>query len=114
MPEPYLVGLDLAGRRVVVVGGGIGGPAAARRACSRPARTSRWSRPEVTPAVEAMATARELRWTARAYRDGDLDGAWYAIACTDDPARQRRGRRRGASARGCSACAPTTPRRAAR
>ena len=25
-------------------------------------------------------------WTARAYRDGDLDGAWYAIACTDDPA----------------------------
>ena len=28
----------------------------------------------------------ELRWTARPYRDGDLDGAWYAIACTDDPA----------------------------
>ena len=32
-----------------------------------------------------MATP-ELRWTARPYRDGDLDGAWYAIACTDDPA----------------------------
>ena len=40
--------------------------------------------PHVTPAVEAMAA--ELRWTARPYRDGDLDGAWYAIACTDDPA----------------------------
>ncbi|GAA1281872.1 uroporphyrinogen-III C-methyltransferase [Pseudonocardia aurantiaca] len=42
--------------------------------------------PEVTPAVEGMATAGELRWTARGYRDGDLDGAWYVIACTDDPA----------------------------
>src|ERR671917_1079416 len=31
-----------------------------------------------------MATARELRWTARPYRDGDLDGAWYALAATDD------------------------------
>ena len=41
--------------------------------------------PTVTPAVEAMATAKELRWTARAYRDGDLDGAWYALAATDDP-----------------------------
>ena len=40
--------------------------------------------PHVTPAVEAMAA--ELRWTARPYRDGDLAGAWYAIACTDDPA----------------------------
>ncbi len=29
--------------------------------------------------------ANELRWTARPYRDGDLEGAWYAIACTDDP-----------------------------
>ena len=41
--------------------------------------------PTVTPAVEGMATARELRWTARPYRDGDLDGAWYALAATDDP-----------------------------
>ena len=40
--------------------------------------------PQVTPGVEGMAP--ELRWTARPYRDGDLDGAWYALACTDDPA----------------------------
>jgi uroporphyrin-III C-methyltransferase/precorrin-2 dehydrogenase/sirohydrochlorin ferrochelatase len=33
-----------------------------------------------------MAGARELRWSVRDYREGDLDGAWYAIACTDDPA----------------------------
>jgi uroporphyrin-III C-methyltransferase / precorrin-2 dehydrogenase / sirohydrochlorin ferrochelatase len=83
MPEPYLVGLDLTGRRVVVVGGGavaqrrIPGLLAAGAAVQVVA-------PHVTPAVEAMAA--ELRWTARPYRDGDLAGAWYAIACTDDPA----------------------------
>jgi uroporphyrin-III C-methyltransferase/precorrin-2 dehydrogenase/sirohydrochlorin ferrochelatase len=38
----------------------------------------------VTPAVEGMATAKELRWTARPYRAGDLDGAWYVLAATDD------------------------------
>jgi uroporphyrin-III C-methyltransferase/precorrin-2 dehydrogenase/sirohydrochlorin ferrochelatase len=85
MPDPYLVGLDLAGRRVVVVGGGtvaqrrVAGLLAAGAAVEVVA-------PEVTPAVEGMATARELTWTARGYADGDLDGAWYAIACTDSPA----------------------------
>jgi uroporphyrin-III C-methyltransferase/precorrin-2 dehydrogenase/sirohydrochlorin ferrochelatase len=83
--DPYLVGLDLAGRRVVVVGGGsvaqrrLGGLLAAGADVEVVA-------PEVTPAVEGMATAGELRWTARGFRDGDLDRAWYVIACTDDPA----------------------------
>ncbi len=82
---PYLVGLDLAGRRVVVVGGGavaqrrVAGLLAAGAAVEVVA-------PEVTPAVEGMATARELVWTSRRYRAGDLAGAWYALACTNDPA----------------------------
>src|SRR4051794_21451267 len=83
MPEPYLAGLDLAGRRVVVVGGG----SVAQRRLVGPLAVGAGGGggpPEVTPAVEAMAA--ELTWTARPYRDGDLDGAWYAIACTDDPA----------------------------
>ncbi|MGH3998441.1 MAG: uroporphyrinogen-III C-methyltransferase, partial [Pseudonocardiaceae bacterium] len=42
--------------------------------------------PEATPAVEAMATATELRWKVRCYTDGDLEGAWYALACSSDPA----------------------------
>ena len=81
--ERYLVGLDLAGRRVVVVGGGT---VAQRRIAGLLAAGADVEvvSPEVTPAVEAMATARELRWTARRYRDSDLDAAWYAIACTDD------------------------------
>lgn len=39
--------------------------------------------PSATPAVEGMAS---ITLSLRAYQDGDLDGAWYAIACTDDPA----------------------------
>ena len=39
----------------------------------------------VTPAVEGMATAGQIAVELRAYADGDLDGAWYAIACTDEP-----------------------------
>jgi uroporphyrin-III C-methyltransferase/precorrin-2 dehydrogenase/sirohydrochlorin ferrochelatase len=81
--DPYLVGLDLAGRRVVVVGGGT---VAQRRLVGLLAAGADVEvvAPEVTPAVEGMASARELRWTARGYRDGDLHDAWYAVACTDD------------------------------
>jgi uroporphyrin-III C-methyltransferase/precorrin-2 dehydrogenase/sirohydrochlorin ferrochelatase len=81
-PEHYLVGLDLAGRRVVVVGGGA---VAQRRLAGLLAAGADVEviAPHVTAAVEGMAN--ELRWTARPYRDGDLDGAWYAIACTDEP-----------------------------
>ncbi|MCO1655815.1 uroporphyrinogen-III C-methyltransferase [Pseudonocardia humida] len=83
MAEPYLAGLDLAGRRVVVVGGGS---VAQRRLSGLLAAGADVEvvAPALTPAVEGMATAGELRWTARGYRDGDLDGAWYALACTDD------------------------------
>jgi uroporphyrin-III C-methyltransferase / precorrin-2 dehydrogenase / sirohydrochlorin ferrochelatase len=81
--RPYLVGLTLAGRRVLVVGGGT---VAQRRlpALLAAGADVEVVAPAVTPAVEGMATARELRWTARPYRDGDLDGAWYALAATDD------------------------------
>ncbi len=83
-PRPYLAGLVLAGRRVVVVGGGT---VAQRRlpALLAAGADIEVVAPAVTPAVEGMATAKELRWTARAYREGDLDGAWYALAATDDP-----------------------------
>jgi len=81
--RPYLVGLGLTGRRVVVVGGGT---VAQRRlpALLAAGADVEVVAPEVTPAVEGMATAKELRWTARPYRAGDLDGAWYALAATDD------------------------------
>ncbi len=81
----YLAGLRLSGRRVLVVGGGT---VAQRRlpVLLQAGADVVLVAPRVTPAVEAMATAGELRWLPRGYADGDLDGAWYALALTDDPA----------------------------
>ena len=87
MPEhpAYPVGLRLTGRRVLVLGGGT---VVQRRlpALLAAGADVRLVAPEVTPAVEAMAEAGELVWQRRGYRPGDLEGAWYALVATDDPA----------------------------
>jgi len=82
----YLVGLRLAGKKVVIIGGGT---VAQRRV---PVLISHGADVHViaraaTPAVEALAEQQPgITLELRDYRDGDLDGAWYAIAATDDPA----------------------------
>lgn len=80
--DAYLVGLRLAGRKVVVVGAGS---VAQRRLGLLIASGAdvHVIAPHATPAVEGMAS---INLQLRPYQDGDLDGAWYAIACTDDPA----------------------------
>jgi uroporphyrin-III C-methyltransferase/precorrin-2 dehydrogenase/sirohydrochlorin ferrochelatase len=83
--KPYLVGLDLTGRRVVVVGAGTVAQRRLPRLIAAGADVLLVA-PEATPAVDAMATAGELNWEIRAYSDGDLDGAWYALACSSEPA----------------------------
>jgi len=82
---PYIVGLRLAGRRVVVVGGGA---VAARRVAGLldAGAAVELVSPHTTPALDALAAAGRITWHARAYRAGDLDGAWYAVAATNDPA----------------------------
>jgi len=83
--EPnYLVGLGLRGRRVVVVGGGTVAQRRLGLLIASGADVTVISR-EVTPAVEGMASSGQLAIESRAYVDGDLDGAWYAIACTNEP-----------------------------
>lgn len=83
-PSPYPVGLRLAGRRVVVLGGG---QVAQRRLPALLAAGARVTlvSPSATPSVEAMADAGELTWERRRYADGDLEGAWYAVVATRDP-----------------------------
>lgn len=78
---PYLSGLVLRGRRVLVVGGGH---VAQRRVPALVAAGARVEvvSPEVTPALEGMGA--EVTLTQRAFRDSDLEGAWYIIAATDD------------------------------
>ena len=83
--DPYLLGLRLGGRRVVVVGGGA---VATRRI---PALLDAGAdivlvSPAVTASLEDLAAAGRIRWEERGYADGDCAGAWLVCACTDDPA----------------------------
>jgi uroporphyrin-III C-methyltransferase/precorrin-2 dehydrogenase/sirohydrochlorin ferrochelatase len=80
---PYPSGLRLAGRRVVVVGGG---QVAQRRIPGLLASGAEVVvvSPEVTPAIEGQVLARELAWVTRGFHDGDLAETWYVIAATDD------------------------------
>ncbi|MFD5122785.1 uroporphyrinogen-III C-methyltransferase [Streptomyces sp. NPDC058385] len=79
----YPVGLRLAGRRVVVLGGG---QVAQRRlpALIAAGADIHLVSPTATPSVEAMADSGELTWSQRPYADGDLADAWYALIATGD------------------------------
>ncbi|WP_281357106.1 NAD(P)-dependent oxidoreductase, partial [Cellulomonas septica] len=83
MPRHPLL-LDVAGRRVVVVGGG---PVAARRVARL-----------VDDGADVLVVAPRLcedladldarglvRWTERGYAAGDLDGAWLVHTATGEP-----------------------------
>ena len=83
--DPYLLGLRLGGRRVLVAGGGA---VASRRV---PALLDAGAdillvSPKVTASLQDMAEAGRIRWEARGYQPGDCAGAWLVCACTDDPA----------------------------
>jgi len=84
----YPSGLRLAGRRVVVVGGGQVAQRRIPGLIGAGAEVYVVS-PEVTPAIEGLVGAAEVEWADRGFRDDDLDGAWYVIAATDDPAVNR-------------------------
>ncbi|MFI7511932.1 uroporphyrinogen-III C-methyltransferase [Micromonospora echinofusca] len=82
--NPYPLGLRLAGRRVVVVGGGA---VATRRV---PALLDAGAdvllvAPELTPALRAHVDAGRLHWAPRRFAPDDLDGAWLVQVAIDDP-----------------------------
>src|SRR5271154_2007375 len=86
--QPYLLGLRLDGRRVLVVGGGA---VASRRvpALLDAGAAVELVSPQITPSLEDLAAAAKITWTRRPYQPGDCQDAWLVCACTDDPAVNR-------------------------
>ncbi|WP_433500249.1 uroporphyrinogen-III C-methyltransferase [Sphaerimonospora sp. CA-214678] len=79
---PYLLGLRLDGRRVLVVGGGH---VAQRRIPAMLAAGASVTlvSPSVTPALDDLIAAGRVTWESRPYQVGDCDGAWLVHTCTD-------------------------------
>jgi siroheme synthase-like protein len=90
----YMACLDLAGRRCVVVGGGVVGleKAAGLAACGAAVTV-------VSPELHESFAELEVEWVARPYRRSDLRGAFLVIAATGDRAVNKRVHR-DAEARG--------------
>jgi uroporphyrin-III C-methyltransferase/precorrin-2 dehydrogenase/sirohydrochlorin ferrochelatase len=82
--DPYLLGLRLRDRRVVVVGGGA---VATRRipALLDVGADILLVSPSATVSLEGLAAAGRIRWEKRRFADGDCAGAWLVCACTSDP-----------------------------
>jgi uroporphyrin-III C-methyltransferase / precorrin-2 dehydrogenase / sirohydrochlorin ferrochelatase len=72
--------LDVAGRRVVIVGGGTVGT---RRAAALQGAGA--DVVVVAPRIAADLAPLDVTVERREFTAGDLDGAWLAVACTDDP-----------------------------
>lgn len=77
----YLVGVRLAGKKVVVVGGGTVAQRRLGLLVSTGADVHVIARGDACRRVDGRDHPGELR----DYRDGDLTDAWYVIAATDDP-----------------------------
>ncbi|GAA0388030.1 uroporphyrinogen-III C-methyltransferase [Microbispora corallina] len=79
---PYLLGLRLDGRRVLVVGGGRVAQRRVPALLDAGASVTLIS-PGVTPALDDLIADGRVTWERRPYQVGDCDGAWLVHACTD-------------------------------
>ncbi len=82
--NPYPLGLMLAGRMVLVVGGGT---VATRRV---PALLAAQAEvvvvaPRLTPFLAGLAADGRIRWHERGFQPSDVDGAWLVHVAVDDP-----------------------------
>jgi precorrin-2 dehydrogenase/sirohydrochlorin ferrochelatase len=91
---PYPVNLDLAGRRVLVVGGG---EVAARKVAGL-LRAGAAVTVVAPDAVPEIAQDPDVRWHQRPYRRGEVASYRLAITATDDPAVNRQVARDGDAA----------------
>jgi uroporphyrin-III C-methyltransferase / precorrin-2 dehydrogenase / sirohydrochlorin ferrochelatase len=76
----YPVEIDLNGRLAVVVGGGAVALRRTKALVEAGARVT-----VIAPAVTSELAALPVAVRRRRYRDGDLAGAWFAHAATNDP-----------------------------
>ena len=83
MPRYYPVFIDVKRRRCVVIGGGNIGQEKVEKLIDCDADVVVIS-PQVNAPVRERADAGALTWVRRAYRPGDLEAAFIAIAATDD------------------------------
>ena len=83
MAPYYPVFLDLKGRLCVVIGGGEVAQRKLEALLESAAQVTVIS-PEVTPDIRHKADLGQVTWLAREYLNGDLKGAFLAIAATDD------------------------------
>nr|WP_296064803.1 uroporphyrinogen-III C-methyltransferase [uncultured Actinoplanes sp.] len=80
----YPLALKLAGRRVLVVGGGA---VATRRVPALLAAGARVEivSPELTPALRGIVDAGRAVWNERRFEPADVEGAWLVQVAVDDP-----------------------------
>ena len=79
-----LLGLDLRGRRVLVAGGGRVAARRVRRFLAEGAEVVVVA-PAATEDLATQALHGDVEWRRTAVAPQDLDGAWLAVAATDDP-----------------------------
>ena len=82
MTTYYPVYLNLRGRRCVIVGGGTVAEGKIARLLDSGAEICVIS-PDATPGIRQFVADGAVRWEERTYRQGDLDGAFIAIAATN-------------------------------
>jgi siroheme synthase-like protein len=79
----YIACLKLTGRRCLVVGAGSVGLEKVEGLLASGARVHVIA-PEACDEIAALAADRDVEWTPRTFRSGDLDGHFLAIAATSD------------------------------
>ncbi len=82
MTSYYPVYLNLNGRRCVIFGGGTVAEGKIGRLLDSGAQVQVIS-PDATPGIRQYATEGSVSWEQRKYRQGDLEGAFIAIAATN-------------------------------
>lgn len=81
----YPINLDLAGRSVLVVGGGVIAEGKARQLVEAGALVLVVS-PTLTESLAELAGQGKIVWRQGGFAESDLDGVWLVISATDDQA----------------------------